>query len=158
MNAAGADGAIVTADRTVPQGWLDFNGHMNEARYLQAFGDATDRFTRMIGCDAAHIASGGSYFTAETHLRHLNEARAGERIRIETLCLLGEGAKLHLFHQMYRGDLLLATGEHFLLHVSLTTRRPTAPAPRIGAALSAIARAHAALPRPDGAGRAVGQN
>ncbi|MEO0865587.1 MAG: carnitine 3-dehydrogenase, partial [Pseudomonadota bacterium] len=60
---------ILTVKRSVPLDWTDYNGHMNEARYLQAFGDATDRFMEMIGCDAAYIATGGSYFTAETHIR-----------------------------------------------------------------------------------------
>ena len=53
---------------------------MNEARYLQAFADATDAFLRLIGVDAGYLAAGGSYFTVETHIRHLGEARAGEPI------------------------------------------------------------------------------
>jgi len=149
--------AIVTGDRAVPLDWVDYNGHMNEARYLQAFGDATDRFMEMIGCDAAHIAAGGSYFTAETHIRHIDEAKAGARIRVETLCLLGKGAKMHLFHQMFCGERLLATGELFLLHVSLDTRRPCAPSAAIADALGTIARAHGGLPRPGGVGRAAGR-
>ncbi len=55
---------IPTVSRAVPLDWTDYNGHMNEARYLQAFGDATDKFMEIIGCDAEYIASGGSYFTA----------------------------------------------------------------------------------------------
>jgi len=55
---------VVTSKRTVPLDWVDYNGHMNEARYLQAFGDATDKFMEMIGCDGDYIATGGSYFTA----------------------------------------------------------------------------------------------
>ncbi len=70
---------IPTVGRAVPLDWTDYNGHMNEARYLQAFGDATDRFMEVVGCDAAYIASGGSYFTAETHICHLDEVRAGAR-------------------------------------------------------------------------------
>jgi len=151
------DTAIVTSERAVPLDWVDYNGHMNEARYLQAFGDATDRFMLLIGCDAAYIAQGGSFFTAETHIRHLGEVRAGARLRIETLCLLGEGAKLHLFHQMFSDDRLLATGEHFLLHVSLETRKPAAPSKAIARTLAEIAAGHGALPRPDGIGRAVGR-
>jgi len=150
------DTPIVTVSRAVPLDWTDYNGHMNEARYLQAFGDATDRFMEIVGCDADYIASGGSYFTAETHIRHLDEARAGARIRVETTCVLGEGKKMHLFHQMFEGDRLLATGEHMLLHVSLKTRRSSPPAPHIARKLSDIADAHAKLPRPDGVGRAIG--
>jgi len=36
---------LLTAMRVVPLDWTDYNGHMNEARYLQAFCDATDKFS-----------------------------------------------------------------------------------------------------------------
>ena len=147
---------IVTGHRAVPLDWTDYNGHMNEAKYLEAFADATDRFMELIGCDAAYIATGGSYFTAETHIRHLDEVHAGCVIRIETQVLMGGGKKMHLWHEMYEGDKLLATGEHFLLHVSLETRRPSVPSVEIDKALQRIAAAHAKLPQPEGAGRAIG--
>ncbi|MEP4247421.1 carnitine 3-dehydrogenase [Tateyamaria sp.] len=148
---------IQTVRRAVPLDWTDYNGHMNEARYLQAFGDATDRFMAMIGCDADYIATGGSYFTAETHIRHVDEVHAGAVIDVRTQVLVGAGKKLHLFHEMYEGERLLATGEHFLLHVSLETRRPSDPSAAILTSLERIATAHAALAMPEGAGRAVGQ-
>jgi carnitine 3-dehydrogenase / betainyl-CoA thioesterase len=147
---------ILTLDRAVPLDWTDYNGHMTESRYLEAFACATDRFMQLIGCDADYIASGGSYFTAETHIRHLDEADAGARISVRTQMLLGQGKKLHLFHRMCEGERLLATGEHFLLHVSLETRRPAPPGAEIEAAMALIARAQAGLPRPEGAGRAIG--
>jgi carnitine 3-dehydrogenase len=130
---------------------------MNEARYLQAFGDATDRFMHIIGCDAEYISSGGSYFTAETHIRHIDEVHAGHLIRIETFCAEGAGKKMHLFHQMFEGDRLLATGEHMLIHVSLDTRKASAPADHIAKALEQIFHAHSLMPRPEGMGRMVGK-
>ena len=148
---------LVTVRRAVPLDWTDYNGHMNEAKYLQAFGDAKDRFMEMIGCDAEYIATGGSYFTAETHIRHVDEAHAGALIEVRTQVLMGAGKKMHLWHEMYEGERLLATGEHFLLHVSLKDRRPCDPSDVIVAALERVASAHAKLPMPDGAGRAVGQ-
>ena len=66
----------------VKKEWTDYNGHMNEARYLQAFCDATDKFMEEIGCDAKYIKTGGSYFTAETHIRHIEEVLAGSKISI----------------------------------------------------------------------------
>ena len=147
---------ILTVKRAVPLDWTDYNGHMNEARYLQAFGDATDQLMLMIGCDADYIQSGGSYFTAETHIRHLDEVHAGAEIEVRTQCFLGEDKKLHLFHQMMSGDTLLATGEHMLIHVSLETRKASEPAVQVSGPLAKLAKAHAALPRPEGAGSAVG--
>jgi carnitine 3-dehydrogenase len=70
---------------------------------------------------------------------------------------MGAGKKLHLFHEMFEGTRLLASGEHFLLHVDLKTRRPSEPSAEILQNLTQIAAAHAKLPLPQGAGAAVGK-
>tara|TARA_R110002096_G_scaffold16492_14_gene56502 strand:- start:899 stop:2374 length:1476 start_codon:yes stop_codon:yes gene_type:complete len=150
------DQPVLTVRRAVPLDWTDYNGHMTEAKYLQAFADATDRFMELIGCDADYISSGGSYFTAETHIRHVDEVHAGAMLEVRTRVLMGAGKKMHLWHEMYEGDRLLATGEHFLLHVSLATRKPSDPSADIEAALVRFAEAHAKLPAPNGVGRFVG--
>ncbi len=149
---------IRTMERRVPPDWTDYNNHMNEARYLQCFGDATDTFMRMCGVDADYIASGGSYFTVETHIRHLDEVRVNEPIYAETQVIEGKGKKMHVFHWLRHQDgRLLATGEHMLLHVSLKTRSACEPSPHVLKALEKFAKTHAKLPIPDGLGRAVGQ-
>lgn len=147
---------IRTMERRVPPDWADYNGHMSEARYLQCFADATDALLRMIGCDAAYIASGKSYFTVETHIRHLAEVKANEPVFVLTQIMSGNGKKLHLFHRLHHGNgTLLATGEQMLIHVSLETRAACDPEPAIARALRHIATLHAALPEPDGLGRSV---
>ena len=148
---------ILTVDRAVPLDWTDYNIHMNDSRYAQAFSEATDRFMGLIGCDAAYIATGGSYFTVETHIRHLAEVTAGTRIRITTQFLAGTGKKLHLFNQMWVGDGLVATGEHMLIHVSLANRKASEPGPGIAETLARIVAAQTGLARPKGTGAAVGQ-
>ncbi len=147
---------VETADRIVPLDWSDYNGHMTEARYLDGFGDATTRLMEMLGCDAAYIAAGHSFFTAETHIRHLGECRDGDRIRVETQALSVAGAKMRFLHRMWRGADLVATGEHFMLHVSLESRRPTPPLPPVADGLARFGSGHAALPWPAEAGRGVG--
>jgi carnitine 3-dehydrogenase len=148
----------VTVERQVPVTWTDYNGHMNEAHYLEIGAQASDRFMEMIGADAAYIASGKSYFTVENHLRYLAEVLAGERLTVTTQVLGGGGKKLHLFHRIAKGDgTLAATMETLLLHTDLTTRRSSLPGPAVEAALARFVADHAGLPRPEGAGRAVGQ-
>lgn len=147
---------VQTLNRVVPLDWTDYNGHMTESRYLDAFAQSTDRLMEIIGCDAEYIANGGSYFTAETHIRHLDEVHAGDPIQVQTRVILGQGKKMHLWHEMYSGGRLLATGEHMLLHVDLKTRRSAPPAPHVEASLAKLAEAHAALPVPDGLGRGIG--
>jgi len=149
---------IRTVEMQVPANWTDYNNHMNEARYGQVFSDATDALMRLIGADGDYIAGGLSYFTAEGHIRFLDEVAAMEPVYVETQVLGGAGKKMHLFHSLYHGDgRLLATGEYMLIHVNLTTRSACEPTPAVAAKLAEIATAHTALPMPEGAGRAVGQ-
>ncbi len=84
---------IETLRRAVPLDWTDYNGHMNEAKYLQAFGDATDRLMEIVGCDAGlYRRAAAAIFTAETHIRHLDEVlRRARRSGSRRLCL--EGAR-----------------------------------------------------------------
>ncbi|WP_020393967.1 carnitine 3-dehydrogenase [Thiolinea disciformis] len=148
---------IKTVERSVPTDWTDYNNHMNESRYLQVSSDATDAFMRLIGVDAAYVEAGGSYFTVETHIRHLDEVRALEPIVVTTQVLQGSGKKLHLFNRIQHADgRLLATAEHMLIHVSLKTRSASLPSEAVAQKLAEIAQAQAHLAKPDGAGRAIG--
>jgi carnitine 3-dehydrogenase len=135
--------------------WIDYNGHAHESRYLQVFGDTTDALLRHIGLD---IDGGSSYFTVETHLSHLGQARAEERLHVTTQLLGHDEKRLHVFHALYRtdDDALLATAEQMLLHVDAEADRVRPAAPELLARITRIAAAHAALPRPERAGRAIG--
>jgi len=149
---------IRTLERQVPPDWTDYNNHMNEARYLQCFADATDAFMRVIGADADYIAGGLSYFTVETHIQHIDEVRALEPIYATTHVLEGKGKKMRLFHYLHHNDgRLLATGEHMLIHVSLESRAACDPATHVAEKLAEIAALHAKLDPPNGAGRGIGQ-
>ena len=139
--------------------WTDYNNHMTESRYLEVFSEATDAAMRYVGCDAAYIAAGGSYFTAETHIRHLGEAMAEEPIYVESQTLAADGKRWRLFHRLYgtnSGD-LLATGEHMLLHVDMETRRVAPAREPVAGRLAALAAAQAGLALPEGAGAAIGK-
>lgn len=138
----------------VPAHWVDYNDHMTEARYLECFSNATDNFMAHIGADQAYVDSGHSYFTVETHLRHLREARVDQRLTVTTQVLLGVGKKLRLFHRLWDASgVLIATGEQLLIHVDLTTRAASEPTAEVAANLRRIAQQHAGLPAADGAGR-----
>jgi len=151
------DEPLLTVERTVPPDWTDYNNHMNESRYLQCFADASDALLRRVGVDANYLANSGSYFTVETHIRHLDEVAALQPIKATTQVLSAAGKKLHVFHRLFHGDgRLLATAEQLLLHVNLTTRSASEPTPGVLTALRAIADRHASLVVPEGCGRAIG--
>jgi len=148
---------VPTVERAVPLDWLDYNGHMTESRYLEVFGQATDQMMKLVGADEAYVAGGRSFFTVETHIRHLDEVGAGAPLSVVTRVLAGAGKRMHLWHELRSGERLLATGEHMLLHVDLATRKSSLPSDEVAEALGRIATAHAGLPPVEGAGRAVGQ-
>ncbi|MEM0936363.1 MAG: carnitine 3-dehydrogenase [Pseudomonadota bacterium] len=151
------DGVLpVTVDRVVPPTWTDFNGHMNELHYLELGGQANDRFMALIGADAAYVAAGGTYFTAENHVCYLQEIHAGQRVRVTTQVLVGEGKKMLLFHRVLNaGGELCATVESMQIHVDLATRRSSLPGEVVVARLAAYAKAHAGLGWPQQAGRGI---
>ena len=148
------------ADRVAPD-WVDYNNHMTESRYLQVFGDATDALLRFVGADDAYMASGRSFYTVETHIRHLREVAGGEPVTVETRVLGCDEKRVHLFHRMFHGErggergAELATGEHMLLHVDTTAGRAAPAAPEIAARLAEIATAQAPLGTPAGAGQRI---
>jgi carnitine 3-dehydrogenase len=142
--------------RVLPE-WVDYNGHAHESRYLQVFGDASDALFRYLGIDAAYLASTGSYYTAETHLSHLREASADDRLHVATQVLGFDDKRLHLFHALHRSDDdgLVAAAEQMLVHVDARSGRAGPAGEMILERVGRIARAHAGLPRPERAGRAI---
>ena len=148
---------ILTYVTKVPKEWADYNGHMTEARYLECFSEATTEMMSIIGADEEYILNIGSYFTVETHIRHLDEVQIGESIKAETQVIFGENKKLHLFHWLNHEDgRLLATAEHMLIHVDLKTRGASMPNDLVLKRMGLVYEAHKKLPRPEGINRAVG--
>ena len=143
-------------DDTVKPEWVDYNQHMSESRYLQAFGDASDALFRYIGVDGDYHELGYSYYTVETHLNFHHQAEVNQPFHISTQLLGGDAKRIHLFHTMYAADnTCLATTEQMLLHVNTGESRVCEAQPEIAARLQLIITAHAELPTPPMAGRSV---
>lgn len=147
-------------DTKVNPSWLDYNGHMTEFRYLQVFGDTTDALLRLIGVDDTYVQTERqSYYTVETHIRHLGEAKIGEELYTTCQILSTDQKRIHVFHQIHLGkdDSVIATAEQMLLYVDSEAGKAMTAPDKVLSKLTAIAAAHADLPRPDAAGRSVGQ-
>ena len=148
---------IQTYNCRVPSDWADYNGHMNEARYLDCFCEATDNFMKLIGCDKTYVRQGKSYFTVETHIRHLAEVQIGQKLQIKTQLIFGAGKRMHLFHTMENSQgINCATGEHMLIHVSLKSRSSCEPGEKIKKTLKMIYDCHYKLKKPIGLGKSIG--
>ena len=148
---------LVMAQMQVLPGWIDYNGHMTESRYYFANSETIDNFLRLIGAGMDYVAAGHSYYSAETHIRHLGEAKLGDRLTGELQILSADEKRFRSFVRIMKGDDCVATVEQLCLHVDMGAGKSAPAAPEVWAKLKAIAEAHAGLPLPEGAGRAVGQ-
>jgi carnitine 3-dehydrogenase len=138
--------------------WVDYNGHMTDSRYLQVFGDATDALFRRVGIDDSYRKSGRAMYTVETHVSHLNEAKALEGLYVTTQLLSVDDKRVHLFNVLRRtrDDAMVATGEQIYLHVNTEAGKASPMDSQVRVKLDAIRAAHAELPTPEQKGRHVG--
>jgi carnitine 3-dehydrogenase len=139
----------------VPAAWVDYNGHAHESTYLRLTGDATDALLNLVGVDAAYRRERGSYFTVETHIRHLREMKAGDLVHVTTQILGADEKRIHVFHRVLNGDEELATVEQMLLHVGAADARASAAGPEVLARVRALADGHGALEQPPRVGRSI---
>jgi carnitine 3-dehydrogenase len=153
------DGLLTLYRGRVLAEWIDYNGHMTESRYLQCFGEASDELLRRIGVDRDYLAAHRSFFTVETHLMHLGQARLDEPLQVDTQILGGDAKRLHIFHSLKRmtDGAVIASAEQMLLHVDTQAERAAAAEGAVLAAVETLIRSHAVLPKPAQAGRSVGE-
>ncbi len=136
--------------------WVDYNGHATESSYLLMASHAADELLGSIGIDAKYLRQGGSYYTVETHICHLDEAKAGDRLEVTTQVLGADEKRIHIFVRIMRGETLLATTEQMLLHVDTNAGRATPAPPDVLERVQELVDAHSALPWPERAGRRIG--
>jgi acyl-CoA thioester hydrolase len=99
----------------------------------------------------------GSTFTAECHVRYLREIHLGDPVQVSILLLGADEKRLHTFEELRhaRDGWLSATSENITIHIDMAARRTAPFPPDIKARIDAVAKAHAAAPRPDGIGRKI---
>lgn len=165
-NAAAFFGNTDTAPKAAPlamahmqvlPGWIDYNGHMTESRYYFANSETVDAFLRLIGAGMEYVAGGHSYYSAETHIRHLGEAKLGDRLTGTIQIISADEKRFRSFVRIMKGEDCVATIEQLCLHVDMAAGKSSPASAEVWAKLKAVADAHANLPLPEGAGRAVGQ-
>ncbi|MFK4380941.1 3-hydroxyacyl-CoA dehydrogenase NAD-binding domain-containing protein [Bradyrhizobium sp. USDA 223] len=137
-----------TRTRDIPADWMGDQGPLNESRYLQLFGDATDILLRSIGVNDEYRSKHGRYRTLETHMCHLGELYAGDRAYVLTQVLGVQDNCLHLFHVLTReGDAApVATREQMLLHVAPSSGSSESMQRTVRDRAFELARLHADLP------------
>jgi acyl-CoA thioester hydrolase len=159
MNATAFSAPFDRHAEPVRPEWIDYNGHLNVAFYVLAFDNATDTLFEAIDFGAAwRKRTNRSFFAVEAHVRYLAELTLGDDMAIATQILNVDAKRFHYFHALRNRatGTLCATMEMLSLHVDLGSRRATAFAQDDHVRIDAFAKAHAHLPLPEGAGRAVG--
>ena len=133
FNATAADdrpqrNALLTLEVTVDDEWIDYNGHMTEWQYYKVLADAGENFLRAMGFTEEYRLQGFSFFSVEGHLRNLKECRTGAPLRVFTEIIGFDELRLHIYQYVVdqRKDVVLATGEHMMVHVD-TNRRGAVP-------------------------------
>ena len=155
----GAHGvALPRYDTVVRPEWVDYNGHMSDFIYGHVFGQAMDALYRSVCLDEAYRHKGRMFYTAESHVRHLGEAKVNEPLYVTTQVLALDEKRFHMFHRLYRGgdNALIATGEQVHLHVDTAAAKATPMDRNLRTKLDSLRQAHAALPVPEEAGKPVG--
>jgi acyl-CoA thioester hydrolase len=150
--------APVETRLTILPEWIDYNGHMNVAYYVLAFDKATDSPYDALGIGGGYVARRQrSLFTLAMNVDYLREVFAGDEVLIASRMLDHDHKRVHYFHEMrHAGEgWLAATNECVAVHVDMTLRRSAPFDDDAQARLASMKSAHAALGRPDRAGRAL---
>ena len=138
--------------------WIDYNGHMSEGYYGVVFGNASDEYLIRMGFDAHYrAATGGSFYTVETHIVFVDELAPDTALAVDTTVAGADPKRVHLFHELRRADdeALAATQESMMLHVDTNIDRVTPMADELYAVLRSDAAAHAGHLPIGATGRAI---
>jgi carnitine 3-dehydrogenase len=146
-------------ESTVLPAWIDYNGHMTEYRYVQVFSDSCEALLRRVGLHDDYVAAGHSYYTAESHNQYFDEVGVNQPYYTTAQILMCDAKRLHVFYRMHAAsdNRLLASLEAMYLHVHMQSGKVVAAESGATKKMVAMAAAHAGLPKPESAGRFVGQ-
>ena len=143
--------------RIEPQ-WIDYNGHLNVAYYNVLFDRAVDEVYLPLGLGPDYLkVHRHSTMVAEMHVRYLREVREADPLKVSVQLLDYDAKRIHLFEQLLHATegWVSATSESMTLHVDMTAKKVAAFPDSVMRALERMKKAHAGLPRPEGAGRSV---
>jgi acyl-CoA thioester hydrolase len=113
-------------EMTVPEDYIDENGHMNITKYFDLGAWAPWKRIGELGVDGDYIEQRRlSFFTVEHHIRYLSELRLGEPFSVRPAFVARTGKALHgiSFVLDETRDKIACTMEILYVHVSMESRR-----------------------------------
>jgi len=138
--------------------WIDYNGHLNMAYYHVIFDRGSEAALDLLSLGAEYARDRRlTLYTAEVHLCYVRELLLGDKVTVTFQVLDYDEKRLRTYQEIHHVDgWLAATAETLSLHVDMNGPK-VAPFPEdVMEKLQATAAAHAALPVPERAGRAIG--
>lgn len=154
----GRSALVVVAPFPVPDEWIDHNGHMNLARYADAFYRAVRHLSDALGFSPEFKErTSTASFAANLAISYRREVVAGERIRLESRIIDHDRKRIHAWHELILddSDTVAATAELLSLNIDRTTRRVADMPAEALERVAAMCAAHRSLPTPDGVSHAI---
>lgn len=142
----------------IEKDWIDYNGHLNMAYYNVLFDRGSDEAFELVGLGPAYAKERQfTIYTAEIHVCYVQELHLGHKVTVSYQLLDSDAKRLHAYQEIRHVDgWLAATSESLSLHVDMAGPKVASFPPDIMANVEAMRAAHAALPRPERAGRSIG--
>ena len=126
---AQVDALPTVLEATVPQDWIDENGHMNISHFFDIGGEAAWKFCQGLGLQRLYEAEPPTgLFTTEHHLTYLSELRLGGRLSAHVRCVDVGTKSVHLITLILdrERERVATVFEVVLVHVDLTARKAAA--------------------------------
>ena len=126
---------------TIPEEYLDHNGHMNVRWYMAISNDAIPAFFKSLGIERLDFrAQGSGIFALQHHLQYLAEVRVGETVAIHTRIVGFSPKRMHFMQFMINesSNKLACTIEVLNSHIDLTIRRTSPYPPPLAQRIAAV--------------------
>ncbi len=149
---------LVSRVLDIQKEWIDYNGHLNMAYYNVLFDNGTDEALDALGIGAGYARERRmTIYTAEAHVCYVQELHLDHKVRVSFQLLDHDEKRLRAYQEIRHIDgWLAATSETLSLHVDMTGPKVASFPADVLAKIEAMRAAHAVLPMPERAGRAIG--
>ncbi len=149
---------FVSEPLDIEKDWIDYNGHLNMAYYNVLFDRGADRALDILGIGASYARERRmTIYTAEVHVCYVQELHLDHKVKVSFHLLDYDEKRLRAYQEIRHVDgWLAATSETLSLHVDMNGPKVAAFPADVLANIEAMRTAHAGLPMPERAGRAIG--
>jgi acyl-CoA thioester hydrolase len=158
MSQNPASALIASPVIAIEDGWVDYNGHLNQAYYGVIFDRAIDDALMPVGLGPDYIKQCNcSYMTVESHTCFVRELMQTDSVRVLSRVLDVDDKRMHMFCELQHASegWLAATVEYMFLHIDMGVRRTSSWPADLRARLEALKAKASALPVPERSGRRI---